>query len=185
MVRATSPVFTVLISIFKYGEAYSTAVYLSLIPVIVGVGFATYGDYYCTPLGFLLTLLGALSAAVKTVVTNRIQTGSRRLSALEILYRMGPLAFGQGIFYAYTSGELAGFRRELLKGNLTMSASLLLFANGLVALGLNVMSFTANKKTGPLTMTVAANVKQILTIILSTVIFKLHVGAWNAFGMSF
>jgi hypothetical protein len=38
--------------------------------------------------------------------------------------------------------------------------------NGAIAFGLNVVSFTANKKTGALTMSVAANVKQVLTIVL-------------------
>lgn len=38
--------------------------------------------------------------------------------------------------------------------------------NGAVAFGLNVVSFTANKKAGALTMDVAANVKQVLTIVL-------------------
>jgi len=38
-----------------------------------------------------------------------------------------------------------------------------------------IVSFSANKKTSALTMTVAANVKQVLTILLAVVIFNLHV----------
>ena len=37
--------------------------------------FSTYGDYYFTAWGLLLTLLGTALAAMKTVVTNVIQTG--------------------------------------------------------------------------------------------------------------
>ncbi|KAI9783451.1 MAG: UAA transporter [Peltula sp. TS41687] len=183
VVRATTPVFTLLIDVLKYGGEYSKPTYVSLIPVIAGVGFATYGDYYCTPLGFLLTLLGAVIAAVKTIVTNRIQTGTLRLPALEILYRMGPLAFGQSILYAYVTGEVSDFKREVFNGHLSINTFLLILINGLTSFGLNVVSFTANKKTGPLTMTVAANVKQILTIVLSTVLFRLKVGVWNTFGI--
>lgn len=35
----------------------------------------TYGDYYFTAWGLFLTLLGTFLAALKTVVTNLIQTG--------------------------------------------------------------------------------------------------------------
>lgn len=37
--------------------------------------YRTYGDYYFTAWGLILTLLGTFLAALKTVVTNLIQTG--------------------------------------------------------------------------------------------------------------
>jgi len=60
---------------------------------------------------------------------------------------------------------------------------MILLLNGIIAFALNVISFTANKKTGALTMTVAANVKQILTIVLSIIFFHLTVTWMNALGM--
>jgi Triose-phosphate Transporter family len=55
--------------------------------------------------------------------------------------------------------------------------------NGALAFSLNYVSFTANKKTSPLTMTVAANLKQCLSIILGVWIFRLQVGWMNAAGI--
>lgn len=55
--------------------------------------------------------------------------------------------------------------------------------NGLIAYGLNVVSFTANKKSGALTMTVAANVKQVLTVVLAVVIFHIELNLTNVFGI--
>ena len=53
-----------------------------------------------------------------------------------------------------TRGPRAGQNRfgalEMTKGK-----ALALLVNGIIAFGLNVVSFTANKKSGPLTMTVA------------------------------
>ena len=63
--RSTCPVFTIVIYRVFYGRSYSNATYLSLIPIIFGVGLATYGDYYFTRNGFLLTLLGVALASVK------------------------------------------------------------------------------------------------------------------------
>lgn len=78
--------------------------------------------------------------------------------------------------------------------------------NGVIAFGLNVVSFTANKKVGALSMTVAgeprrpsglqlrlitilmfffaANIKQVLTIVLAVSIFDLRVSGANIFGIS-
>ncbi|KAH0548307.1 hypothetical protein GP486_007998, partial [Trichoglossum hirsutum] len=184
IVRATTPIFTVLIYRLGYARTYSTPTYLSLIPTIAGVAFATYGDYYFTPLGFLLTALGALLAAVKTVTANRIQTGRLRLGALDILYRMSPLALVQAVGYAYLSGEVGALRRHavVLRGEVTAAEASGLLANAVIAFALNVASFTANKTAGGLTMSVAAVLKQILTIILGILLFRVKIGPLNAFG---
>ncbi|KAI5810668.1 hypothetical protein BZA77DRAFT_163734 [Pyronema omphalodes] len=153
IVRAMTPFFTVIIYRLFFGKTYSRATYTSLIPVVAGVGFATAGDYYFTALGFLLTLFGAFLAAVKTVVTNRIQTGRLKLSPLELLYRMSPLAFLQTLIWAYITGEFSAIS-GWAETSMTQKDLGNLLINGLIAFALNVISFTANKKTGALTMTV-------------------------------
>lgn len=124
-------------------------------------------------------------AAVKTVVTNRLQTGRLQLSAFELLYYMSPCSFVQGIMYSFYNGEFTDFRRlAFMEGQLTFGWMSLLLLNGIVACGLNLVSFVANKKAGALTMTVAAQIKQIATIVLSIVFFHLTIGFWNGFGKS-
>ena len=73
--------------------------------MIAGVGFATFGDYNYTAMGFFLTVLGTVLAAVKTVVTNRVQVGRLKLHPLDLLLRMSPLAFMQTMLYSYATGE--------------------------------------------------------------------------------
>ena len=67
IMRSTCPIFTILIYRFRYSRAYSIKTYLSLIPVVFGVALATYGDYYFTNTGFLLTLLGVILASIKVL----------------------------------------------------------------------------------------------------------------------
>jgi len=69
IMRSTCPVFTVLIYRLSYKRNYSTMTYLSLIPIVIGVGFATYGDYYFTSTGFILTLLSVVLASIKVHTT--------------------------------------------------------------------------------------------------------------------
>ncbi len=61
--------------------------------------------------------------------------------------RMSPLAFIQCVVYGYMSGELERVRKygalEMTRGK-----AMALAVNGLIAFGLNIVSFTANKKAG-------------------------------------
>jgi hypothetical protein len=59
----------------------------------------------------------------------------------------------------------------------------ILAINGILAFALNISSFSTNKNTGALTMTVCGNIKQCLTIFLGISIFGVHVGWYNALGM--
>lgn len=154
VVRAMTPLFTIVLSTLLLHKRHSRNTYLSLLPVVVGVVFATYGDYYFTPWGFILTLFGTILAALKTIVTNRIQVGRLKLHPLDLLIRMSPLAFMQCVACAWFSGELDRVR---VYGATEMNQrkAIALVVNGLIAFGLNVVSFTANKKTSALTMTVA------------------------------
>ncbi|GAO51241.1 hypothetical protein G7K_5349-t1 [Saitoella complicata NRRL Y-17804] len=186
VVRATTPLFAMIISIVCFRKSYGKQTYLSLVPVIGGVGFATAGDYSYTQFGLILTVFGAILAALKTVLTGRILTGKLKFHPLDLLLRMAPLACAQSVAYAWVTGELASlpewWESQAAMGKQT-TITWGLAINGLIAFGLNVVSFTANKKVGPVTMTVAANVKQVLTIVLAIGMFHLHISGLNAFGI--
>lgn len=133
-------------------------------------------------LGFVLTVLGTVLAAIKTVVTNRVQVGRLKLHPLDLLLRMSPLAFIQTMIYSYVTGEMTEVV-EFCQTKLTFSVILALLINGIIAFFLNVVSFTANKKTSALTMTVAGNVKQVLSIVLAVMIFNLNITFMNLTGI--
>ena len=183
IMRSTCPVFAILIYRFLYSRSYSTSTYFSLVPIILGVGLATYGDYYFTTFGFFLTLLGVVLASAKTVASNRLMTGSLALPPIEILLRMSPLAAVQSLLFAILSGEANAFLAWARAGNLTPRYALALASNGYLAFLLNVTSFYTNKLAGALTITVCANMKQCLTILLGVIAFNVHVGMLNGCGM--
>ena len=159
------------------------ATYISLLPIMFGAALTTYGDYYFTPLGFFLTLLGVILAALKTVATNRLMTGNLKLHALELLYRMSPLAAVQSLVFGLFAGEVSGFIRWVVEGNLSPSYSLALTGNGLLAFLLNVASLHSNKLAGPLTMSICANLKQCLTVLLGLILFDTKIGVMGGYGM--
>ncbi|KAF2238916.1 TPT-domain-containing protein [Viridothelium virens] len=181
--RSTCPIATILIYRAVYSRRYSNATYLSLIPIIAGVGMATYGDYYFTTVGLILTFFGVILASIKTVVTNRLMTGELALPPLEILLRMSPLAALQSLMYATASGEVSRIMVSINAGEISSLAWLALAGNGFLAFLLNVSSFQTNKLAGALTISVCSNLKQCLTILLGIVLFDVKVGLWNGLGM--
>jgi len=156
-----TPVFTIAISIVFLSKRYSFMTYLSLLPLLLGVYMATVGDYSYTPIGFFLTVLGTVLAATKTVVTNRIQIGRLQLHPLDLLLRMSPLAFVQTVIFSWMKGELDEVV-SFCKTEMSLKLVLALLVNGIIAFFLNYVSFTANKKTSALTMTVAGMRRNLL-----------------------
>lgn len=111
-----------------------------------------YGDYYFTTWGLILTLLGTLLAAMKTITTNMILVGRLKLHPLDLLIRMSPLAFIQCFFASWYTGELAKVR-EFSSTQMTYAAFFGLAINGCIAFFLNVVSFTVSDTQNPLLMT--------------------------------
>ncbi|KAJ2511183.1 hypothetical protein H4217_007510 [Coemansia sp. RSA 1939] len=194
VVRGTVPVFTIAISLVSADPpTYSRKVYLSLVPVVVGVGLATYGDKYSfSMLGFLLTLLGTVLAATKTVVTNSILIGKYKLklSALDLLYQLSPMAFVQTLTWAFFAGEISSAQAFLHdyskeeKSDLRISLFSALLVNGAIAFVLNIASFTASKNTSALAMTITGNVKVVLTVVLGCILFHVSLSPVGTFGVA-
>jgi hypothetical protein len=183
IIRSTTPIFTILIHRVVFSRTYETTTYLSLLPLIAGVGLTTYGDYHFTFLGFVSTLSGAILAAVKTVATNRLMTGSLALPPLELLLRMSPLAAIQSAAISLLSGETLDCFSWANEGNMTTFFICALVGNGILAFMLNVSSFQTNKIAGALTMTVCGNVKQCLAVLFGIVLFNVQINMVNGAGM--
>ncbi|KAK8146736.1 UAA transporter [Beauveria asiatica] len=183
--RMLCPIFTLLIFRAWYGRTYSTLTYLSLVPLIVGAAMTTAGEMKFTDAGFLLTILGVIFAALKTIVTNRFMTGSLALPPVEFLFRMSPMAAAQALAFAFATGEVDGFRQALANSEMSSFATFAsLLGNGCLAFLLNISSFNTNKLAGALTMTVCGNLKQCLTVLLGIFIFNVDVDLLKGAGMA-
>lgn len=167
-IRATTPIFIITIYHSVLGQTYCPQIYLSLIPVALGLGLVIYGSDYITSAAFSIILLGAALAVIRTVATNRMQTSGLWFSAPELLFRVLPIACGQCLMLAYLTGELHGFKPPTMSEILSICTSwgvLPRVLNGFLAFGLDLASLIACKQAGALTLAVAAaTVKQVFVV---------------------
>lgn len=190
IVRSSVPVFILILEAAWLSRRHSTGRKLSLIPLIFGVTLATteeFKDVNFTTIGLVLTLAGVALAAMKGVATNALMVGPLKMHPLQVISYMALPAALQCLTYGILAGELKNI--SSLFGKLHYEAVTVeqsggpisypvlsivskLAVNGGLAFVLNWVSFTANKQTSALTMTVVANVKQVVSISLAIYIFN-------------
>ena len=140
------------------------------------------GDYDYTMAGFILTILGTVLSSLKGIITNRMQVGILKLHPLDVLLRMSFHAMWQTLGFSVLTGEFSKFK-VFMEFNISFELLLVLCMNGMIAFVLNIASFVANQKTSAVTMGVAGNIKQVLSIILAVLLFNLSISYLNATGI--
>ncbi|TPX73793.1 hypothetical protein CcCBS67573_g04939 [Chytriomyces confervae] len=184
IVRSTNPAVTIGLErmfLGKWKDGVGYDIFSSLSMVILGVGLATLGDYEFTASGFIATFFGVILSAIKGIATNTLLAGNGlKFHPIELLWRMSGLSCIQCLFISISTGEVAAFRAFLGNRNATGGSTvysnlhwlyLALAMNGAMAFFLNYVSFSANKKVGALSIAVAGNVKQVMSLGLSVWIF--------------
>jgi hypothetical protein len=101
---------------------------------------------------------------------------------VDLLSKMCPLALLQIGIVSLLSGEVSDIIAR--SDELTKSGAFqVVLLSGITSFSLNLFSFQANKVTSPLTLTIAANVKQVLLMGLSTIYFQTPVSFINGLGI--
>lgn len=182
VMRSLVPGVTMLLSVIAFRKTYSYDMALSLIPIVLGVAMAVYGELEFTMVGLIVTSFCVILSALKVALSGEMMTGEMKLHPVDLLSRMAPMSFVWMFLFAAAAGELTELNErfdEIVEGN----AIPVVLTSALGSFSLNFFSLQANKATSPLTMTVAANVKQIIIIIASTLVFATPMAFMNATGI--
>jgi drug/metabolite transporter (DMT)-like permease len=171
------------ISIFWYGKVVAPMRKFAVIPIVMGVVLTFYGDVSFTATGAFYTLLCVLLAAMKSVAAGELLTGDLKLHEIDLLSKMAPLALIQIGSVALLTGEVGEIISRWDELSVTAAPQVVLLS-GLLSFTLNVSSFIANKVTSALTLSIAANVKQVLIVTFATAYFGDTIGILNGVGIA-
>ncbi|GAB2209972.1 hypothetical protein Droror1_Dr00027201 [Drosera rotundifolia] len=171
-IGATTPFFTAVFAFVITCRKESPEVYLSLLPVVLGIVVASNSEPLFHLFGFLVCIGSTAGRALKSVVQGIIlSSDSEKLHSMNLLLYMAPMAAAILLpFSLYIEGNVAAVTIE--KAYADWSIILLLAGNATVAYLVNLTNFLVTKHTSALTLQVLGNAKSAVAAVVSVLIFR-------------
>jgi len=182
-VKATMPLFTVILSRVILGEKQTNKVYISLAPIIIGVFIATMTELSYDSIGLISALLATLGFSLQNIFSKKVlrDTNIHHLRLLHLLARLSLALFIP--FWAIFDVRKIMRNDHVIPADKIMECIFLLFADGLLNFLQNLVAFTVLNFVSPLTYSVASASKRIFVIIISLMMLRNPVTGTNVFGM--
>lgn len=180
-IKSFTPVATALLQYLVFRSRLRPAALMALIPITGGVALASVTELEFHLGGFIAALTACFLTGLKFVLSSQMLAGRYKLDSINMLYYMAPpsVALLLPVCFAFErSNVIAWFTDE----KRSSTDFFLLLVSGVVSYFLNVSLFIVLKATSSVTVTVAGNIKTVLVIGVSILMFKNPVTIVNIVG---
>ncbi|XP_043663199.1 solute carrier family 35 member E1 homolog [Vespula pensylvanica] len=184
-VKATMPLFTVILSRIILREKQTWRVYLSLVPIVGGVAIATLTELSFNMIGLISALASTMAFSLQNIYSKKVlhDTGVHHLRLLLILGRLALFLF-LPIWIFYDLKNLVHDPTTKTSVNISYNILGLLFLDGILNWLQNIIAFSVLSIVTPLTYAVASASKRIFVIGVTLFVLGNPVTWVNVFGMA-
>jgi len=181
-IGATTPFFTALLSLCILRKKETAEVYITLVPVVVGIVLASNSEPLFHLWGFLACFTATFARALKSVLQGLLLTNeNERLDSLNLLLFMSPSALA---ILSISSKIMEPLAFETMLSNCKSSRifGFVLVVNCSIAFLVNLSNFMVTKCTSPLTLQVLGNAKGAVAVVVSILLFRNPVSSTGMIG---
>lgn len=182
-VKATLPMFTVILLRVFMKEKQTFSVYLSLLPIIGGVIIATVTEISFDILGLVSALFATLGFSLQTIFSKKAlkDTGLHHMNLLLTLSRLSALCF-LPVWLLLDVTRMV-YDENVINHDGKAFAIFLILIDGLLNMMQNVLAFTVLSMVNALSYAVANATKRVVIIGASLVLLRNPVTLLNVVGM--
>lgn len=179
ILKATEPVWAALISAVAFKDFLPLPIYLTLVPIMGGVGLASMKELSFTWLSFIAGTVSAVTSASKAILSKKVLDGKPLgenlgpanmfavLTILGFLFILPASILIEGPF-AIKTAWAAALANGYTQGQLLR----LLSVSGFLYYLYNEVAFLALSEVAPVTHAVTNTVKRVVIILASVLVFR-------------
>lgn len=180
-IKSFTPVATAFLQFVVFRSRLRPAAILALVPITGGVALASLTELQFHVGGFVAALTACFLTGLKFVLSSQMLAGRYKLDSINLLYYMAPPSVALLLPICVVL-ERDGVISWFADSERTSGDFILLLFSGIISYILNVTLFIVLKATSSVTVTVAGNVKTVLVIGVSILMFKNPVTIMNIIG---